>query len=67
MITRSNSRCGEGEVVEGDTKVGSRRRKSQGEEMVEEGRSDHPFGSVGFVDSFMTLRAMVEEMYHELK
>lgn len=32
--------------------------------MAEEASSDHPFGSdAGFVDAFMTLRAMVEEMY----
>jgi len=36
MITRSKSRRGEGELVERDPKIGSMRRKTHGEEMVEE-------------------------------
>ena len=68
MITKRKSNLGEGELVEGDPEVGSRRRTTQGEEMAEEGSADHPFGSdAGFVDSFMTLQAMVEEMYQEFK
>lgn len=61
MITRSKSRRGEGELVERDPKIGSMRRKTHGEEMVEEWRGNHPFGfDVGFVDAFMTLQSMVE-------
>lgn len=61
IITRSKSKLGEGEIVEGNPEVGSRRRTSQGEEMAEEGSGNHPFGSnAGFVDAFMTLRAMVK-------
>ena len=47
---------GEGELVARDLEVGSRRRTTRGDEMVEEGSSDHPFGfDAGFVDAFMTL------------
>lgn len=36
--------------------------------MAEKGSGDHLFGSdVGFVDAFMTLQAMVEEIYWEFK
>lgn len=68
MITKRKSRRGEGELVTGDPEVGLRRRTTRGKEMVEEGRGEHPFRSdVGFVDSFMTLRSMVDDMYCEFK
>ncbi len=60
MITRKKSKLGEGELVARDPEVGSRRRTTQGDEMAEEGSSDHTFRSdAGFVDAFMTVRAMV--------
>lgn len=68
MITRRKYKLGEGELVVGYPEVGSRRRTTRGDEMVEEGIGDHPFGyDVGLVDAFMTLRAMVEEMYREFQ
>lgn len=68
MITRRKSKLGEGELVEGDPEVGSRRRTTRGEDMAKEGRGDHPFGfDAGFMDAFMTLRVMVEEMYRQFK
>ena len=64
----SKSNLSEGELVEGDPEVGSRRRTTRGEEMAEEGSGDHLFGfDAGFVNAFMTLCAMVEEMYREFK
>lgn len=52
MITRRKLRRGEGECVDGDPKVGSRRRTARGEEMVQEGGGGHPFKSKPcFVDA----------------
>lgn len=68
MITRRKSKLSEGELVEGDPEVGSRRRTTREDEMVDEGSGDLSFGfDAGFMDAFMTLRAMVEEMYGEFK
>jgi hypothetical protein len=39
MITREKLRCGEGELVEGDPKIGSRKMTSQSEKMASEGLS----------------------------
>lgn len=61
MVTRRKSNIAKGELIEGDLEVGSRRRTNRGEEMAEEGSSDHPFGSnAGVIDAFMTLRTLVE-------
>ena len=56
MITKKISKLGEGELVEGDPEIGSRRRKTRGEEIDEEGSGDHLFGfDATFVDAFRTL------------
>lgn len=61
MLTRSNLKLGEGELVEANTKIGRvyPRRKMTKEIPLE---SDSQFK-----DNFMTVRAMVEEMYREFK
>ncbi len=59
MLTRSKLKLGEGELVEANPEIGrvySQRR------MAEEA----PLGSESqFIESFITIRAMVEEMYLE--
>ena len=61
MLTRSKLKLGEGELVEANPGVGRvypRRR------MVEQ----TPLESEShFMDNFMTMQAMVEEMYREFK
>ena len=61
MLTRLKLRPGEGELVEANPEIGrvySQRR------MTEEA----PLGSKSqFMDSFMALQAMLEEMYLEFK
>jgi len=61
MITRSKLKLGEGELVETNPEIGRvyPRRKMAEENPLE---SDSQF-----MDSFMTMRAMVEEMYREFK
>ena len=61
MITRSKLKLGEGELVETNLEIGRvyPRRKMAEENTLE---SDSQF-----MDSFMTMRAMVEEMYREFK
>jgi hypothetical protein len=44
MITREKLRCGEGDLVEGDSDIGSRRRISRSEEMTSKGGGEHYFG-----------------------
>ena len=61
MLTRSKLKLGEGELAETNPKIGrvySKRKMS--EEVPLE--SDPQF-----MDSFMTMRAMLEEMYREFK
>ena len=61
MITRSKIKLEEGELVEANPEIG---RVYPRREMVEE----NPLESDSqFMDSFMTMRAMVEEMYREFK
>jgi len=61
MLTRSKLKLGEGELVETNPKIG---RVYPRRKMVEE----IPLESDSqFMDSFMTMRAMVEEMYREFK
>ena len=61
MITRSKLKLGEGELVEANPEIGRVyiKRKMSEESPLE---SDSQF-----MDSFMTTRAMVEEMYQEFK
>jgi len=61
MITRSKLKLGEGELVEANPEIG---RVYPRREMAEE----NPLESDSqFMDNFMTMRAMVEEMYQEFK
>ena len=61
MITRSKLKLEEGELVETNPEIGrvyTRRKMSK----------EIPLDSDSqFMDSFMTMRAMVEEMYREFK
>jgi len=61
MLTRSKLKLGKGELVETNPEIGRVYPKGK---MSEENplESDHQF-----IDSFMTMRAMVEEMYREFK
>lgn len=61
MLTRLKLRIGEGELVEANPKIG---RVYSPRRMTEEA----PLGSESqFMDNFMAMRAMVEEMYLEFK
>ena len=61
MITRSKLKLGEGELVETNPGIGRvYHRRKMAEEIPLESDSQ-------FMDSFMTIRAMVEEMYREFK
>ena len=61
MINRSELKLGEGKLVETNPEIG---RVYPRRKMVEE----NPLESDSqFMDSFMTMRAMVEEMYREFK
>ena len=61
MLTRSKLKLGEGELAETNMEIGrvySKRKMSE----------ENPFESdPQFMDSFMTMRSMVEEMYREFK
>ena len=61
MITRSNIKLGEGKLVEDNLEIGRvyPKRKMSEESPLELDSQ--------FMDSFMTMRAMVEEMYIEFK
>ncbi len=61
MITRSKLKLGEGELVEANIEIGRvyPKRKMSKESPLE---SDSQF-----MNSFMTMRTMVEEMYREFK
>ena len=61
MLTRSKLKLGEGELVETNPEIGRvyPKRKMSKESPLE---LDHQF-----MDSFLTMRAMVEEMYREFK
>ena len=61
MLTRSKLKLGEGELVETNLEIGRvyPKRKMSEESPLE--------SNPQFMDSFMTMRAMVEEMYREFK
>ena len=61
MITRSKFKLGEGELVEANPEIG---RVYPKRKMLEESPLEL---DSQFMDSFMTMRAMVEEMYREFK
>jgi len=61
MLTRSKLKLGKGELVEANPEIGRaypRRRMAKQISMESESQ---------FMDSFMAMRAMVEEMYQEFK
>jgi len=61
MLTRSNLKLGEGELVETNLEIGrvySQRRMVKGVPLESESQ---------FMDNFMAMQAMVEEMYGEFK
>ena len=61
MLTRSKSKRGEGELVESNPEIG---RVFSQKKMTKE----NILGTEAqFLDKFMTIRAMVEEMYKEFK
>jgi len=61
MLTSSKLKLGEGELVEANREIGRvYPRRKMAEEIPLESDSQ-------FMDSFMTIRAMVEEMYREFK
>ena len=65
MLTRSKLQRGEGELEEFDPKIGSRRGRMaspKGEEATS------PIPSKGeFIQSFMRMQTMVEELYQDRK
>ena len=61
MLTRTRLKLGEGDLVEANPKIG---RVYPKKKMSEES----PLGSdPKFMDSFLAMRSMVEEMYREFK
>ena len=61
MLTRSKLKLGEGELVDANPEIGRvYPRRIMAEEIPLESESQ-------FMDSFMTMRAMVEEIYREFK
>jgi hypothetical protein len=63
MITRENLSHGEGEIVEGDPKIGSRKRTSQSEKMTsEEGISQN---EREFQKTFFAMSEMVKVLYDD--
>ena len=61
MLTRKNLKLGEGELIEANPEIGRvYPRRKMAEEIPLESDSQ-------FMDSFMTMRAIVEEMYREFK
>jgi len=61
MLTRTKLKLGEGELVEANPKI---ERVYLKRKMSEESPLESDFQ---FMDNFMTMRAMVEEMYREFK
>ena len=61
MLTRTKLKLGEGELVEANPEIG---RVYPKRKMAEESPLE---SDSQFMDSFMTMRAMVEEMYGEFK
>jgi hypothetical protein len=63
MITRENLSHGEGELVEGDPEIGSRKRTSQSEKMAsEEGLSQN---EREFQKTFFAMSEMVKVLYDD--
>jgi hypothetical protein len=63
MITREKLSCGEGELVEGDPEIGSRKRTSQSEKMAsEEGLSQN---EREFQRTFFAMSEMVKVLYDD--
>ena len=71
MLTRSKLKLGEGELVEGDPEIGSRRTFSRsmssprGEEEGHTEREKPVISETEFLDSFMSMKAMMEILHDE--
>jgi hypothetical protein len=63
MITRKKLSHSEGELVEGDPEIGSRKRNSQSEEMAsEEGKSQN---EIELQQTLFTMSKMVKVLYED--
>jgi hypothetical protein len=63
MITRENLSHGEGDLVEGDPEIGSRKRESQSEKMAyEEGMYQN---EIEFQNTFFAMSEMVKVLYDD--
>ena len=63
MITKEKSSHGEGDLVEGDLEIGSRKRASQSKKMAsEEGMSQN---EIEFQRTFLTMSEMVKLLYDD--
>jgi hypothetical protein len=63
MITREKPSHGEGEIVEGDPEIGSRKRTSQSEEMAsKEGMSQN---EIKLQKTLFTMSEMVKALYED--
>ena len=71
MLTRFRLKCGEGELVEGDPEVGSRRTFSRtmssprGEEEGHTEREKPVISETEFLEAFMSMKAMMEILLDE--
>ena len=71
MLTRSMSKVGEGELVEGNPKIGSRRTFSRtmssprGEEEGHTERENPVISETEFLEAFMSMKAMMEILLDE--
>ena len=71
MLTRSKSKCGEGELIEGDPKIGSRRTFSRtmtsphGEEEGHTEQEKPVISETEFLEAFMSMKAMMEILLDE--
>ena len=71
MLTRSKLNIGEGELVEGDPEIGSRRTFSrtvsspQGEEEGHTEREKPVISETEFLEDFMSMKAMMEILLNE--
>jgi hypothetical protein len=72
MLTRSRSKLGEGEMVEGDPEIGSRRTFSRttmssprGEEEEHTEREKPVVSETEFLEAFISMKAMMEILLGE--
>jgi hypothetical protein len=63
MITRENISHGEGDIVEEDPEIGSRKRTSQSEKMASEEGISHD--KIEFQNTFFAMLEMVKVLYDD--